>query len=121
MSLPAPPAIATPPAAPLGPSVAEAVYTDPAAASAALQEHTRVNGYGIAVESSSKMPVFYRCEKGGKYDNRFKDPTVHESKQRRDTTRAGRKRKAAPNVVENIEQAKLSKRGGKQGGGKRGE
>jgi hypothetical protein len=38
-----------------------------------------------------------------------------------ETTRAGRKRKAAPKVVENMEQAKLSNRGGKQGGGKRGE
>jgi hypothetical protein len=44
------------------------------------------NGYGIAVDSSSKKRVFYRCAKGGKYDNRHKDPTVHESKQRRDTS-----------------------------------
>ena len=38
-----------------------------------------------------------------------------------ETTRASRKRKAAPKVVENMEQAKLSKRGSKQGGGRQGE
>ena len=86
MSLLAPPTIAPLPAAPLKPLVTKAVYTNPIAVRAALQEHARVNGYGIAVESSSKKRVFYRCAKGGKYDNRFKDPTVHESKQRRDTS-----------------------------------
>lgn len=38
------------------------------------------------MDSSSKKRVFYRCAKGSKYDNRHKDPTVHESKQRRDTS-----------------------------------
>jgi hypothetical protein len=85
MSSPAPaldvlPDIMAPPTAPLGPPLAEAIYPDSTAAKAALQEHARVNGYGIGIDSSTQKRLFFRCAKGGKYDDRCKDPTVHTSK-----------------------------------------
>lgn len=72
--------------APLRPPIAKAVYPNPAAVKSALQEHARANGYRIAVDSSTTLQAFYRCFKGKKYDNRFKDPTMHESRQRKDTS-----------------------------------
>ena len=53
------------------------------AAKAALQEHARVNGYGIGIESSTQKRIFFQYVKGRKYDDRFKDPIVHVSKQRK--------------------------------------
>jgi hypothetical protein len=71
--------------APLGPLVAEGVFTNPQAAKAALQEHAKNNGYAISVDSSNIKRVFYICTKGGKYSSKGKDPTVHLSRQRRNT------------------------------------
>jgi hypothetical protein len=81
-----PPDIIALPTAPLGLPVAEAIYPNSAGARTALQEHARVNGYGIGVESSTQRRVFFWCAKRGKYDNRHKDPTVHESRQRKNTS-----------------------------------
>ena len=64
----------------------EAVYPDSEAAKFALQEHARMNGFGISIESSTALRVFYRCAKGGKYNNRFKDTTKHVSRQRKNTS-----------------------------------
>lgn len=47
------------PTAPLGPPLAEAIYPDPTAAKAALQEHARVNGYGTGIDSSTQKRVFF--------------------------------------------------------------
>jgi hypothetical protein len=80
------PNIMAPPTAPLGPLLAEAIYPSSTAAKAALQEHARVNGYGIGIESSTQKRIFFRCAKGGKYDDRFKDPTVQISKQCKNTS-----------------------------------
>jgi hypothetical protein len=72
--------------APLGPPLQTAVYPYLDAAKDALQAHARDNGYRIAIESSDKRRTFFRCSKGGKYDNRFKDSTVHPSRQRKNTS-----------------------------------
>jgi hypothetical protein len=71
---------------PLGPSLAEAIYSNSTTAKAALQEHARINGYGIGIHSSTQKRVFFRCAKGGKYNNRCKDSTIHASKQRKNTS-----------------------------------
>ena len=80
------PNIMAPPTASLSPLLAEAIYPSSTAAKATLQEHTRVNGYGIGIESSTQKCIFFQCAKEGKYDNQFKDPTVHVSKQRKNTS-----------------------------------
>jgi hypothetical protein len=72
--------------APLGAPFPEATYTDLSAVKADLQAYARENGFGISVDSSSNHRVFYRCAKGGKYDNRHKDSSVHESRQRNNTS-----------------------------------
>jgi hypothetical protein len=64
----------------------EALFLNLEAAKASLQAHAREHGYGIAIESSDKRRTFYRCSKGGSYDNRFKDSTVHLSQQRKNTS-----------------------------------
>jgi hypothetical protein len=76
--------MATP--APLGPAIAEAIYTDPKAAKAALQAHAGGHGYSITVQSSSDRRVFYICSKSGTYDAKGKDPATHPSKQRKNTS-----------------------------------
>jgi FAR1 DNA-binding domain len=72
--------------APLGEPFSEAIYTEISAVRAALEDHARTNGYAIGVKSSKAQRFLYRCSKGGKYDSRFKDPEVHESKRRRNTS-----------------------------------
>lgn len=72
--------------APLGPSITEGVFSDPKAAKAALQEHAQENCYAISVDSSNPRRVFYICTKGGKYNSKGKYPTVHPSRQRRNTS-----------------------------------
>jgi len=76
--------MATP--APLGPLFDEAVYKDFATIKAALQEHARINGFAISVHSSREQRAIFKCTKGGKYDDRGKDLTVHTSRQRRNTS-----------------------------------
>lgn len=76
--------MATP--APLGPQLPDGLYPDLDAVKAALQVHARGNGYGVAIESSRMDRTFWRCSKGGKYDNGFKDPSVHTSRQRKNTS-----------------------------------
>jgi hypothetical protein len=71
---------------PLGPPLQTTVYPDLDAAKAALQAHARDNRYGVAIESSDKWRTFFRCSKGGRYDNRFKDSTVHPLRQRKNTS-----------------------------------
>jgi hypothetical protein len=53
--------MATP--APLGHSIAEAVYSDTATAKVACQEHAKASGFEISVGSSSALRVFYNCTK----------------------------------------------------------
>ena len=53
----------------LGPLLTEAIYPSSTAAKAALQEHARVNGYGIRIELSTQKRIFFRCAKRGKYDD----------------------------------------------------
>jgi hypothetical protein len=72
--------------APLGEPFPEAVYTNISAVKAALTAHARANRYAISTESTKAHRVLFRCAKGGKYDSRFKDPTVHQSKRRRNTS-----------------------------------
>jgi hypothetical protein len=72
--------------APLGPPFGEAVFKDFATIKAALQEHARINGFAISVHSSREQRAIFKCTKGGKYDDRGKDPTVHTSRQRRNTS-----------------------------------
>jgi hypothetical protein len=78
--------IIAPPTAPLGSLLAEAIYSSSTAAKAALQEYAQVNGYGIGIESSTQKCIFFQYAKGGKYDDRFKDPIVHVSKQHKNTS-----------------------------------
>jgi hypothetical protein len=75
--------MATP--APLGDSIAEAIYSDTSAAKSACQEHAKANGFAVSVASSSSLRVFYACTKGGVYNPKSKDSTVHPSHQRRNT------------------------------------
>jgi hypothetical protein len=72
--------------APLGGPIGEAVYSDLAAAKAALQAHAGGNGYAISVESSTERRAFYKCSKRGKYNAKCKDPSVHPSRQRPNTS-----------------------------------
>ena len=80
------PNIMAPPIVPLSPLLAEAIYPSSTAAKAALQEHARVNDYRIRIKSSIQKHIFFWCVKGGKYDDRFKDPTVHILKQCKNTS-----------------------------------
>jgi hypothetical protein len=57
-----------------------------AAAKAALQAHVGGNGYAISVESSTKRRAFYKCSKGGKYNAKCKDPSIHPLRQRPNTS-----------------------------------
>jgi hypothetical protein len=72
--------------APLSGSIDKAVYSDLAAAKAALQAHAGGNRYAISVESSTEWHVFYKCLKGGKYNTKCKDPSVHLSRQHLNTS-----------------------------------
>jgi hypothetical protein len=76
--------MATP--APLGPPPDEAIYEDIPAVKAALQKHAREHGYSISVGSSRDQRAYYSCSKGGKYQDKGKDPSVHESRQRKNTS-----------------------------------
>jgi hypothetical protein len=80
-----PPGPSMPLLAPLGPAPDEAVYTDLKAVKAALNKHACDHGYGIGVASSRDQRAYYKCAKGGKYDDRGKVSTVHPTKQRRNT------------------------------------
>jgi hypothetical protein len=51
--------------APLGHSIAEAVYSDTATAKAACQEHAKANGFAISVGSFSALQVSCDYTKGG--------------------------------------------------------
>src|SRR5437016_832241 len=75
-----------PPTMPLGAPFPEAVYADPTTIKAALQQYVREQGYAILVDSSTPLQVFYICSKGGKYRSKGKDPSVHQSRQRRNTS-----------------------------------
>jgi hypothetical protein len=77
--------LAPPLLAPLGPLYVETTHPDTNTAKASLQEHAKASGFAISVDSSSARRVFYICSKGGKYSNQGKDPTVHESRQRKNT------------------------------------
>jgi hypothetical protein len=77
---PAPPLLA-----PLSPLYVETTHPDTNTAKASLQEHAKASGFAISVDSSSARRMFYICSKGGKYSNQGKDPTVHESQQRKNT------------------------------------
>jgi hypothetical protein len=76
----------SPPLAPLGDPIDEATDSDSSTAKAALQEHAAGNGYAISAESSSDRRAFYKCSKGGKYNAKCKDPSVHLSRQRPNTS-----------------------------------
>jgi hypothetical protein len=67
--------------APLSDSIEEAVYSDLAAAKAAL----RGNGYANSVEFLTERCAFYKCSTGGKYNAKCKDPSVHSLIQRPNT------------------------------------
>jgi hypothetical protein len=69
---------------PLGLLIEEAIYPDLLSAKSALQTHAAGSGFAIAVESLTILRIFYRCAKGGKYNNRFKGNT-HELKQQKHT------------------------------------
>lgn len=83
-SPPSPPP-AGPPLAPLSPPPAEVIYTDTIAAKSALQDLALKNGYDISIASSRDQRAYYMCAKGGKYNNKGKVPTVHPSRQRKNT------------------------------------
>jgi hypothetical protein len=68
----------------LGPLIDEAVYPDLKAIMSTLDAYAQENRCRIAVVSSTPLHVLYRCSKGGNYNKRFKDPTMHLSKQRKD-------------------------------------
>jgi Iap family predicted aminopeptidase len=72
--------------APLGPGIAADTFSDAATVKAALQEHAKVNSYAISVESSNPKRIFFICTKGGYYSTKGKDPTIHPSRQRRNTS-----------------------------------
>jgi hypothetical protein len=72
--------------APLGQPIPDQVYADLAAAKLALQEYARLNGFSVSVESSNEHRVFYICSKGGKYKASGKTPTMHDSRQRKNTS-----------------------------------
>jgi hypothetical protein len=61
----------------------EAIYPDPNTALTALQLHAKQHGYAFTVRSSKASRAIYSCDRAGQYDSKYKDPSVHESKQRK--------------------------------------
>ena len=68
-----------------GPAPPTAIYPDIPTALAAIQAHARANGYVFFQRDKKPWKVVYACDRAGKPDMKGKNPSTHESKQRKGT------------------------------------
>ena len=75
----------TPPPTTFRSAPPEAIYLTKDALFAAIQAHSRDNGYAISVRSSKLARVLYDCDSSGTYDSKGKNISTHSSRQRNNT------------------------------------